>query len=147
MAFGAMMAYLFFYHKRRLTSLLNNKTTIVLSIFTICLWLLNPSMGFVKDVIYIVLFGIMVLAMSIGNAYWLLENKMVNYLGKISYGLYVSHWIIIYFMHQLFAQSLHYNLLLYFSSILITIIISSLSYELIEQPILKFKKRYAIIKT
>lgn len=75
----------------------------------------------------------------------ILSNKVANYLGKISYGLYLYHWPI-YFIsaHHLglerptgFAGSVTLDI----CRIAATLVLSILSFEYIEKPILKFKDR------
>jgi len=66
------------------------------------------------------------------------NNKAIDYLGKISYGLYVYHYSVLHFMHKLTLPNPVYILL----SLMLTIIISLLSYELIEKKILLLKDRF-----
>ena len=71
-----------------------------------------------------------------------LENRIINYLGKVSYGLYMYHPICITLIINLtlkYDSLINYNLM-YPLSILLTIIMSSISYEFIEKPFLKMKK-------
>jgi len=78
-----------------------------------------------------------------------LQNKFIAYLGKISYGLYVYHllglskWNILTF-------GLHFSpkpLLVFCSGLIITIVTSIISYELLEKPFLRLKKRFTTIQT
>ena len=81
------------------------------------------------------------------------ENKLFNYLGKISYGLYMYHFMVIPFCVYLYIKYFHCNsflienLLLYSSIILITILISGLSYQFFEQQFIKFKSKFSPIKS
>jgi peptidoglycan/LPS O-acetylase OafA/YrhL len=90
---------------------------------------------------------------------WLLTHKFTLYIGKISYGLYVYHIIVIYYMtpyvfnpiwHSINFEAfgklsvLKYHswlikLPLYFS---VTIILSDLSYRYFEKPLLKLKRYF-----
>lgn len=65
--------------------------------------------------------------------------KIVRYLGKISYGLYLWHFVI---YHALKRWDFTNQEILFYGGSL-SIIISSLSYNLIERPILSFKKNFA----
>lgn len=78
-----------------------------------------------------------------------LERPFFNYLGKISFGLYVYHPIIIFFTLKIF-QSLFFNSkvsgqlisIFYFTSIVFTTIcVSHISYKYLEFPFLKIKKK------
>jgi peptidoglycan/LPS O-acetylase OafA/YrhL len=79
----------------------------------------------------------------------------LTYLGRISYGLYVFHWMVL-------AAAAHMNRLLTsrqllslplargvtaMTAFLFTIILASLSYRFFEAPILRFKKRFEVIRT
>lgn len=70
------------------------------------------------------------------------NNKAIDYLGKISYGLYVYHYAILHFMDKLSLQRPVYILL----SLMLTILISSLSYELIEKKALLLKDKFFPIR-
>jgi peptidoglycan/LPS O-acetylase OafA/YrhL len=82
----------------------------------------------------------------------ILETKMMRYLGKISYGLYVYHLAVIWFVGRIrdwwplsgepVAKFLTALIALPFS-----ILIASLSYFLIERPLLNLKERYFSLKT
>lgn len=70
----------------------------------------------------------------------LMDNPFLSYLGKISYGLYVFHnpliWLIFFINPSLSRFTIA------FISILLTIGISSLVYELYEKNFLRLKDRY-----
>jgi len=70
-----------------------------------------------------------------GAAIKVLENPIIVYLGKISYGLYLYHMLIPYFFN---SNSFWYKLLFF----AILIIVSSFSWYLIERPINNLKKYY-----
>lgn len=72
--------------------------------------------------------------------------KVFNYLGKISYGLYMYHLIVMY-LAVLWIDSWEvqsFNLIFVYFGIAVagTISIASISYYLIERPLLKLKKKY-----
>lgn len=74
----------------------------------------------------------------------------MNFLGKISYGLYVYHGLIIGFVLLFFKTNNLFlnNFVLYSIVILLTILLSTFSYFILEKPFLKLKsKKYTIIKT
>ena len=110
-------------------------------------------------------FGITVA--GIHSTFWLYlgvkkNNKVVNfifssrvfiYLGKISYSLYVYHFLLLALLvsriFQFLSEYLHIKSLLlsYIICLLITFIISILSYEYFEKPIIKIKRRFSYRKT
>jgi peptidoglycan/LPS O-acetylase OafA/YrhL len=66
------------------------------------------------------------------------NNKVLEYLGKISYGLYIYHFAILYYVHKLILPKSIYTPL----SLMLTILVSILSYEFFEKKILLFKEKY-----
>lgn len=82
-----------------------------------------------------------------------LDNKVFDYLGKISYGIYMYHLMIIPLcIHTYLAyfktESLVFeNIIIYTSVIFLTIATSSLSYELFEYRFIKLKNKFSIISS
>ncbi len=82
-----------------------------------------------------------------------LENKVTNYLGKISYSLYLLHIIVFYFifpiLKELFRGVNSYITVfsIYTIAVFASILFASLSYELIEKRFLKYKKHFSQVKT
>lgn len=70
-----------------------------------------------------------------------LENRPMNFVGKISYGIYVIHPLVIYFFVSE-NQILSYSLILFF-----TLAFAKISYELYEKRFLKMKWKYAVVKS
>lgn len=73
----------------------------------------------------------------------LLNYDMIKYLGKISYGLYLFHWPVFYLKRlNIFSipETLAGNITLDIISVLATLMLSVLSYELIEKIFLNYKK-------
>jgi peptidoglycan/LPS O-acetylase OafA/YrhL len=81
----------------------------------------------------------------------ILELKPLKYLGKISYGLYVYHLTIIWFVGRIrdwlpVPDEPTAKLLTALISFPLTIVIASLSYFLIEKPILNLKGRFFALR-
>ena len=82
-----------------------------------------------------------------GLLYWLFSNKLIRYLGKISFGLYVFHVIanrITYYVFHKLNEPVDIRGFIF--SLFITILLAILSYELIEKHFLKIKNRFTVIK-
>jgi peptidoglycan/LPS O-acetylase OafA/YrhL len=83
----------------------------------------------------------------------LLQSKILTYLGKISYGLYVYHKLGIFLANQLTreiadpAQSIAYAATRLFFAFIITVFISIISFQVLEKPFLKLKERFAIVNS
>ena len=82
----------------------------------------------------------------------ILETKVLKYLGKISYGLYVYHLAIIWFVGRIrdwwpVFEEPQAKLLTAVISLPVTILIASLSYFLLEKPLLNLKDRFFALKS
>ena len=99
---------------------------------------------FIHNEFYAVLFGIIIINVGANEKSILsLENPMLNYLGKISYGLYMLHPVAIVLSIKLMEYfSYQNNVVLYLVCVLFSILAASVSYELFEKGFLKLKYRY-----
>lgn len=76
------------------------------------------------------------------------RNKFLHYLGKISYGIYMYQEIVIHAIFDKWLIPMHISSIV-ICVLLITcsiIVISIISYELLEKPFLRIKNRFEIIK-
>ena len=78
----------------------------------------------------------------------LFENKLFNHLGKISYGIYMYHQILIVLTINLVLKyfkniGVIENIIIYSFSIILTLLVSHLSYLYFETPLLKIKNRFS----
>lgn len=75
----------------------------------------------------------------------ILETKFLHYLGKISYGMYVYHFPIVWFVARMrdfgFGEDLSKPLTSIFAFVL-TLMVASASYRFLEKPILDLKDRF-----
>jgi peptidoglycan/LPS O-acetylase OafA/YrhL len=102
-----------------------------------------------------VLYGAFILNVSVVTRKIIsLERKPFIFLGEISYGLYMYHMVIDFFLKKGFQKLLPYhinhNILIFFYFILIlggAILLSFLSYRYFEARFLKLKDRFATIET
>ncbi|MBV6451481.1 MAG: O-acetyltransferase OatA [Anaerolineales bacterium] len=83
----------------------------------------------------------------------LLQNRWLAYLGKISYGLYVYHKLGIYLANKITGQYLEPERLLLYPTValllafIITVVMSTISFEVLEKPFLKLKDRFAVVQS
>lgn len=135
------------------------KKPIVL-LFSICFIFISMYIvpDFFLDGIHLInsfLFLIIIINVSTNpNSFLKLENNIFNLLGKISYGIYMYHLIVVFIVLKVLNKinfsnfdDLLSNLILYILSIGFTILISYLSYTIFEFKFLKMKSRFTKIKS
>mgnify|MGYP003600121743 FL=1 len=80
-----------------------------------------------------------------------LDIPIFNFIGKISYGIYVYHVLVIFLFSLLYKDVMINEIskivLIYVSIVVATIIIAYISYEYFEKRFIKMKDRFAIIKS
>jgi peptidoglycan/LPS O-acetylase OafA/YrhL len=152
MATGGLLAFLYKYKAESIKFMFNKLFQFVCLISLLFCWILNVEFFF-NDQFYAIMFGILILNLAVNpKVIFSLENKVLDYLGKISYGLYVYHliafdinyFIITKWLNLPFANSVYFFLF----GVLTTILIASLSYYFFERPFLKLKfNRFSLIKS
>lgn len=73
----------------------------------------------------------------------ILSPNWLQYIGKISYGIYLWHFPILYSFQQLKWSPLS----AFFATLFLTLIISILTWNLVEKPFLKFHKKHCARKS
>lgn len=156
--YGGLLAYLFFFkpnlidkyigfqsiHFKRMTTLF------ILGMVLINPWILNQEISIhLHTTVYGLLFALLIaLFLSQKNRFGLKDTNVLNYLGRISYGLYVYHIIWINLFIQLFKKwgfelSAGPNAVLFILCTLgCSIVTSSLSFHLFESYFLRYKKYF-----
>lgn len=154
MAIGGIGAY-FLFSKSTILKIFYNKYVLVLSILGIPL-LIYITPNILQDgihIVYSILFLIIILNVSNNTLKLNFENKLFNYLGKISYGIYMYHFMIIPVVLSVIKSNYNIksemaiNSLIYSTVIIITICISSISYHFIERPFINLKSKFSPIKS
>ncbi len=150
MAIGSIGAFLLFYKNATLMTVLKSPL----------LFLVNTAL-FIGGLFYMLpwfLFGsivaLQILFIVQDGFRFNLRSQFLEKLGNISYGVYMYHPMIMYGCFAIFNSVFPvqdvtvYNVLIYISIILITIIISSLSYKYFENWFIKLKKtKYTVIRS
>jgi peptidoglycan/LPS O-acetylase OafA/YrhL len=122
----------------------SNLLILPLSITILSMWLLNFKYSYYTNEIFAILFSLMILGL-VGNKTINIDNKIFKFLGKISYGIYMYHWMVIEIVIHFLVRGgnlLLYNIALYSIVIGITILISFISYAFFEKKFIGFKKYY-----
>jgi peptidoglycan/LPS O-acetylase OafA/YrhL len=156
MAIGGIGAYLVVANKQKILKVLYRKDLQWgVYILTLAMVICNIRIPYISFEFYSLLFCCMIVNLATNpDSVIRLDFKWTNYLGKVSYGLYLYGTIMrifcLAFTEKIYNRPLagwQMNLVLYFSTIASTILISILSYEFFEKPFLRAKNRFAVIKT
>lgn len=152
MCMGAMGAYLVYSDHPLLKLLYRKEAQLAAWAMLLCSLLYKPLhvFSFFDHELNSFFYLILILNVSSNrNSLVSLENRVFNFLGRISYGLYVYHLLVIYIVSSFFAQQgIEVSALSMYASVVITtILVSSLSYYYFELPILKIKRRYSVVES
>ena len=145
MAIGGIFGILLFRNDRFLPLIKNNLIFYFSLAFVSILMIKGVYIPYIQAEFFSVFFGIIILNFAANeNIKISLENKYFNYLGNISYGLYMYHPIGIMMAINL-AVTIGYpsNWLIYPASLIFTILIAGLSYKYFEAYFLKFKHKFS----
>jgi len=155
MALGALAAYILFYRKTTILKIIYSDFVFYSSLASIPI-LIYCTPALLQDAQHLVLsisFLIIILNLSTNKKHsQFLENKFFSFLGKISYGIYMYHFVICTVVIKCFIMlNIEYNALsqalIYFFIISLTVLISWLSYEYLEKGFLRLKSNYQKIKS
>ena len=148
MAIGGIAAYLVFKRHRVLTLFFNR--WVQWAVYSVLLAMLSqgvriPGLNYEG---YALFFAYLLMNLAANpNSILKLENPLCNFMGKISYGLYMFHPVAIvaclYVIRQFIPYSFGFSVLLYGSAYGLTILLAWLSYTYFEKPFLKFKDIFA----
>lgn len=153
LAIGGLGAYLFFTKNEKFNTLLTQKWIEVLA------WLILLLVGCNQfhiaslidhEIIAVVTLIIIVNQVSNSKVTINLENRLFDFLGKISFGIYVYNPLVIYLMSYVInsiaiQNPLARKFLIYASTLSAVIILSYLSYTYFEKRFLKLKHQYSLI--
>lgn len=133
-------------NKVQLSKQVNNILAILSTLLLFsCLFLMNNNIAFIPGITLIlpcIFTALIIHTTSQNNIVKLcLSNKAIVFIGKISYSLYLYHWIFIAFAYYITGEKQINNQSIAIV-IVLTIIFSVLSYYLIEQPIRKSKLNF-----
>lgn len=154
MAIGGLGAYLLYEKKSNFLNVFYTKITQLIIYFLMFILIgFGLNIPYLNNEIYSLLFIIIIVNLA-SNKHTIISinNTFFDYLGKISYGLYMYHPLaivisIVFSLKIIETTSFHYNLniLVYFISIVTTVFISAFSYELFEKFFIKKKITFSKI--
>jgi peptidoglycan/LPS O-acetylase OafA/YrhL len=151
MSIGAMGAYILYYKKQNLLKLIYHPALLIVSILTLFFGVLIIPMGIQDGVHLLYSFCFLIIILNVSSnpkSILKLENTIFDFLGKISFGIYMYHMAVATFVIYLARDIFHFGrdlnpweaLSIYSSVLIITILVASLSYYYIEKPFIKMKK-------
>lgn len=152
MSVGVVSA-IFYYYKHKLFMLITtHKVSQIVS--WLCVFLLAVNKYHVASVINHEIISLVAVCLIIGqitsSSIINLENKFFDFIGKISYGIYVTHMLLILYLSNLFGKlsdNLMSYILVYFSVIVSTICLSWVSYEFFEKKFLRMKEKFSTVRS
>lgn len=147
MAIGGIFAIFLFQKDKILKILLNNFVFYSTLILVTILMAKGVYIPYIHFEFYSGLFGIIILNFAANPKIGItLENPILNYLGKISYGIYMFHSIgIILAINTAKYTRFESNILIYPMSFLITILFAGISHKYFESFFLQFKAKFSNI--
>lgn len=153
MLIGVVGAILYYNQNKIFLTVATHKITQLLAWTSIFLITLNKFYIFsaVNDEVVSVVALILIMGQITKRNYLInLENKVCDFVGKISYGMYIIHPLLIFFMAKLLGNledTITNYILVYTLVIAATMLLAYVSYEYYEKWFLKLKKKYESIQT
>ncbi len=149
MAIGALGAYLYFHNHPVLNWIYSPWTQAASWAGVIVLLIVNLEQSFVSILSISVLYLVFILNLATNpKAWWRADYRISSALGRMSYGVYLFHYPVIYAAVILLRQSAwfhEYSSIFYVVVILVTISLAILSFYWFESPFLKLKQKFTII--
>lgn len=156
MALGGLAAYVLYFKKESWLKLIYHPISQILAFISIPLLIYLTPMALQDGVhlIYGISFLVIILNVSTNpKSLVKLQFKWLDYLGKISYGIYMYHLLAIVFVLHVVRINFNFpsdlnawqNLTVYAMSSGLTILISALSYHFFESRFIRMKKKVTTI--
>jgi peptidoglycan/LPS O-acetylase OafA/YrhL len=156
---GALFAFVKFYYPHKALKMLNNKNSWILpclfAFASLLLWMVDGTSDFMTitnalfnrtliSISSVYVIGLAAFSQFSGHTGRFLENKAIVYLGKISYGIYVYHYVLMYLFEDFSPTDLtKLDLMLSrVACLLLTIGLASVSWAIFEKPFNDLKRYF-----
>lgn len=151
MSLGGLGAYVLYYKKERILKVVYHPLVFALSILIIPVMIMIVP-KFLQNgvhILYSICSLIIILNVSTNpKSFIKLEFKIFDFLGKISFGIYMYHMMVIAAVLHFAKDVLHFDndlrpwqsIVVYLAVLSITVLISAISYKYLELPFIKRKK-------
>lgn len=155
LAIGGLLSYACFHYKinerikdlSRLKIVLVYITGVLITLFSFQLFF--GKLIIIERIVLGIFFAFIIFEQAYCSKSFYKADKIRGFfkLGELSYGFYMYHCIVIYYVQQLIVQLEWQNSPLGFVAfvliaLILTIVVSSLSYRIIEAPLLRLKKHF-----
>ncbi len=144
MALGCMLGYALAKDKSWIRYITKDVILVSAILLSTALWFFRFEMKYFTDELYAVLFSIVIIGV-VRNGRINIDTKLSRFLGKISYGIYMYHWIVLILMFRWIkydGNQILFNTAIYLSSFVGTILLAWVSYNTIERYFLNLKKKF-----
>ena len=149
-AYGAFCAYILILNKKLSNKInsINKRAIYSITLITVTSVFYLPHINLIwLSLLEPTLFGILfmlIIFFAVNNKITFYKYKLISKLGIYTYGLYLYHTIFVNLMIKIFKNtpSEYKNIMIAFSSLAITILVSILSYVIFEKQFLKLKKYF-----
>ena len=147
MAIGAIGGYLYYNYQTTIEFFAKSRIFYIITVILIFSFLFYPFfVNYVQEIILSFLFLILIVLSINEKNSLVFRNRHFSFLGKISYGIYMYHIIIMFFVFPIINTSfpnseygIVNNLLIYLLTFMLSIVISYFSYKYLELRFIKLK--------
>ena len=151
MAVGALAAWAWFFYEEKMKRALSSRLLFLGNTLVFLFLLFVP----IHNLLFAFVTALQILFIVQEHFRFNLRMKLLSRVGDISYGVYMYHPIVLFFVFGLVDMFLPlgtslwtYNILVYGLSLILTLVISQLSYQYFEKRFLALKNRkYSVIST
>lgn len=154
MAIGALGAYAYYRNHRLLAVVYSPLAQALVLACLLFLALVDIPLTTAGTVLVSIVSIVLILNVSTNERSWLkLEHPLLNTLGRMSYGIYMYHFPLLYTVLFLLRQwpwpesHWSYRLVLYGMTVVGTLALAAVSYRWFEAPFLGWKERFAVIRS
>lgn len=153
MMMGAAGAILYYFKNRLFVSIASHWSAQILAWLLIAFFVINKQFGMMLNHEIAAFATVLIIVGQIEKKYRLInfDNAVCDFLGKISFGIYVFHPLIIFYLEKIIgpievASAVKY-ILVYLSVFGFTILVAWVSYTGFEKKFLKLKSKFTIVKS
>jgi peptidoglycan/LPS O-acetylase OafA/YrhL len=147
-AVGGLGAYCFLEKKEAILSFINKPLIKYTNLFFLLLTMGFGNVSHLFHLVSAVNFTIIIIGLATrSQPVFFLDNRYIRYIGQISYGIYMYQvpiiYVVINFLGRYYSSEneLVWNTFYYLSCIVLSIVVSIISYELVEKKIIAFARK------